>query len=58
MLFAQIIGPLIWGLLLGTFEPHWLGLCMSVIAFVALAMVFKEITPITTKEQRWTIENL
>lgn len=55
--FANIIGPLIWGLMLGILEPHWLGVCMSAIALVALAMIFKEITLIPTREGHLTIED-
>ncbi|MFX0073111.1 MAG: MFS transporter, partial [Candidatus Hermodarchaeota archaeon] len=47
---AQIAGPIVGTLILSFYEPHWLGIVMSLIALVAFLMVFKKIIPLHLKE--------
>ena len=54
---AQIAGPIIGTLILSFYEPHWLGIVMSLIALVAFLMVFKKIIPIQLKEMELGMNN-
>ncbi len=49
--FARIIGPLIVGFLIGTYDHFWLGLLLTIIALIAFLMNLKEIKPFTYRIQ-------